>query len=41
MPNSEIAILLTLIDQAFDHNWHGTNLKGSRIDANAAAWRPL
>ena len=43
MPNAEIAILLELIDQAFDHRaWHGTNLKGSikGIDANAAAWRP-
>jgi len=30
MPDSNISILLTLIDQAFDHkSWHGTNLKGS------------
>ncbi|MGH7492258.1 MAG: DinB family protein [bacterium] len=43
MPNPEIAVLLALLDQAFDHKaWHGTNLKGSikGIDANAAAWRP-
>jgi len=30
MTNREIAFLLTLIDQAFDHkSWHGANLKGS------------
>jgi DinB superfamily len=43
MPDSEINILLSLIDQAFDHkSWHGTNLKGSikSLDAEAAAWRP-
>ncbi|MEK6280219.1 MAG: DinB family protein [Acidobacteriota bacterium] len=43
MPNSEMKILLTLIDQAFDHrSWHGTNLKGSikGMPAGHAAWRP-
>jgi hypothetical protein len=43
MENTEIAILLALIDQAFDHkSWHGTNLKGSikRLGVNDAAWRP-
>lgn len=41
--NQEIAIMLALVDQAFDHHaWHGTNLKGSirGIAADAAAWRP-
>jgi uncharacterized damage-inducible protein DinB len=39
----EIALLLNLIDQAFDRKaWHGTNLKGSlrRLTAAEAAWRP-
>jgi hypothetical protein len=43
MPNSEMKILLTLIDQAFDHrSWHGTNLKGSikGMKVEDAAWRP-
>lgn len=43
MPDSEIKILLGLIDQAFDHkSWHGTNLRGSikRLNAADAAWRP-
>lgn len=43
MPDSEINILLGLIDQAFDHKaWHGTNLKGSirGLSAGDAAWRP-
>src|SRR5688572_23293903 len=43
MPNSEMKILLTLIDQAFDRrSWHGTNLKGSikGMKAQDAAWRP-
>ena len=43
MPNAEIAVLLNLIDQAFDHSsWHGTNLKGSikGMTAKQAAWRP-
>ncbi len=41
--NREIALLLNLIDQAFDHKaWHGTNLKGSLrgLTAEEAAWRP-
>ena len=43
MPESDISILLTFIDQAFDHkSWHGTNLRGSirRLSAVDAAWRP-
>jgi hypothetical protein len=43
MPNPESAILLMMIDQAFDHRaWHGTNLKGSirGMRAEEAAWRP-
>lgn len=43
VPSSEIAILLSLIDQAFNHkSWHGTNLKGSirGLSAAQAAWRP-
>src|SRR5215213_10668267 len=43
MKNSEIEIILALIDQAFDHRaWHGTNLKGSirGMSASEAAWRP-
>ncbi|HYP27310.1 MAG TPA: DinB family protein [Blastocatellia bacterium] len=43
MKNSEIGIILALIDQAFDHRaWHGTNLKGSirGMSATEAAWRP-
>jgi hypothetical protein len=43
MPDPEIAILLGMIDQAFDHrSWHGTNLKGSikGMKAAEAAWRP-
>jgi len=43
MPNSELAILLYMIDQAFDRRaWHGTNLRGSIRGLNAAdaAWRP-
>ncbi|HEU4389658.1 MAG TPA: DinB family protein, partial [Blastocatellia bacterium] len=38
-----IAVILSMIDQAFDHkSWHGTNLKGSVRGLNAAdaAWRP-
>lgn len=43
MPNPQIALLLDLIDQAFDHRaWHGTNLRGSirglRVDD--VTWRP-
>jgi hypothetical protein len=43
MPDSEIKILLRLIDQAFDHqSWHGPNLRGSvrGLDHDVAAWRP-
>lgn len=43
MPQNEVFLLLTLIDQAFDHQaWHGTNLRGSirRVRAEDAAWRP-
>ena len=43
MPDSEIAMLLALVDQGFDHrSWHGTNLKGSikGMDAVRASWRP-
>ena len=43
MPHSDIAILLTTLDQAFDHrSWHGTNLRGSvrGLSAAQASWRP-
>ncbi len=43
MPHSEVNILLTLIDQAFDHqSWHGTNLRGSirGLNSEIASWRP-
>jgi hypothetical protein len=43
MANSEINVLLAMIDQAFDHkSWHGTNLRGALrgIRAEQAAWRP-
>jgi hypothetical protein len=39
----DIGILLTLIDQAFDHkSWHGTNLRGSirGLNIETAKWRP-
>jgi hypothetical protein len=42
MKDTQITILLTLIDQAFDHkSWHGTNLNGSirGLTATDAAWR--
>jgi hypothetical protein len=41
--DTEIALILNLIDQAFDRRaWHGTNLKGSLrgMTAAEAAWRP-
>ena len=41
--DSQISLILNLIDQAFDHRaWHGTNLKGSLrgMTAAEAAWRP-
>ena len=43
MPDSEIEILLRLIDQAYDHKaWHGPNLRGSArgLDHRVACWRP-
>jgi len=43
MPDSGIAMLLTLVDRGFDRrSWHGTNLKGSikGMDAALASWRP-
>jgi uncharacterized damage-inducible protein DinB len=43
MAQPEIDVLLTLIDQAYDHrSWHGTNLRGSLrgLGAAEAAWRP-
>src|SRR5262245_53569661 len=43
MPDTQISLLLHLIDQAFDHRaWHGTNLRGSirGVSAQDAAWRP-
>ena len=43
MPTAEVALLLEMIDQAFDHrSWHGTNLKGSikGVTAREAMWRP-
>ena len=43
MSQNQVSLLLTLIDQAFDHQaWHGTNLRGSirRVSAEQAAWRP-
>jgi len=43
MPDSNISILLVLIDQAFDHkSWHGTNLRGSirGLSSADANWRP-
>ena len=39
----EIALLLGMLDEAFDHKaWHGTTLKGSLrgLTARQAAWRP-
>jgi hypothetical protein len=41
--DSEIDVIVRMIDQAFDHrSWHGTNLRGSirGLDAGVAAWRP-
>lgn len=43
MAHKQITLLLTLIDEAFDHqSWHGTNLRGSirGLSAKDAAWRP-
>jgi uncharacterized damage-inducible protein DinB len=41
--HAEIALLLTLLDQAFEHKaWHGPNLRGSirGLTAGQATWRP-
>lgn len=41
--SSEIALLLAIIDQAYDKtSWHGTNLRGSlrRVTPAQAQWRP-
>lgn len=42
-PGPRVAVLLRLIDQAYDKkSWHGTNLRGSLrgLSAEDAAWRP-
>lgn len=42
-PDSEIRLLLDLLDEAFDKkSWHGPNLRGSirGVTAEQAAWRP-
>ena len=42
-PNESIALLLQLLDQAYDRKaWHGPNLKASlrRVTAAQANWRP-
>jgi hypothetical protein len=41
--NGEIALLLSVVDQAYDHrSWHGPNLRGSvrGLDVDVASWRP-
>lgn len=43
MPNSLIALLLRVFDQAYDKkSWHGTTLRGSLrgLTAEEALWRP-
>lgn len=43
MRNTEIDLLLNIIDQGFDRkSWHGTNLRGSLrgLTVEEAAWRP-
>lgn len=43
MSQSQVSLLLELIDQAFDHRaWHGTNLRGSIRGLKLAdvVWRP-
>ena len=43
MPNPQVSLLLTLIDQAFDHqSGYGTNLRGSIRGLSVAdvVWRP-
>jgi uncharacterized damage-inducible protein DinB len=42
-PQSQIALLLALLDQSYDQKaWHGPNLRGAirRLSAAEAAWRP-
>jgi uncharacterized damage-inducible protein DinB len=42
-PSAEIALLLAMVDEAYDRPaWHGPNLKGSlrRLTQAQAAWRP-
>src|ERR1022692_3880464 len=42
-PDSRIALLLDLLDEAFDKkSWHGPNLRGSirGVSAREAAWHP-
>lgn len=42
-PAATIDLLLTIIDQAYDHqSWHGTNLRGSLrgLSMKDACWRP-
>jgi len=42
-PSGEIALLLALLDDAYDRKaWHGPNLRGSLrgLTAREAAWRP-
>ena len=42
-PRPRVAVLLRLIDQAYDKkSWHGTNLRGSLrgLGAEEASWRP-
>jgi hypothetical protein len=43
MPDTEIALLLDLLDEAFDtKSWHGPNLRGAirGLTAHQAGWRP-
>jgi uncharacterized damage-inducible protein DinB len=43
LPNTELKVLLQLIDEAYDkHAWHGTNLRGSirGLTLKQAIWRP-
>jgi hypothetical protein len=43
MADTQVALLLELIDQAFDRrSWHGTNLRGAirSVTAEQASWRP-
>ena len=43
MPEPEIALLLQILDEAYDKkSWHGPNLRGSlrSVEEGQAAWRP-